>query len=243
MCIVVIVSPQGCLALPYAVANCGLVLGVVLVLISASMQLFSLHILSVCAAQVEHPSFYSVCQASVPRMTFMVDFAVVLQSFGVCTSYLIVISDLMPDVMDNFGVTESFWQDRPVWVLLGFAMCAPLSCFRKLDALRYTSGLSVLFVLFLMLMVFIFAIPGDGLHPCEGVPSDETCVGDKPMISVTTKTFQVFGIITNAYSCQSVSYCLRLMLTGIHLICVCMCSSFRMCSRWYTNYAILHKNE
>ena len=153
----------------------------------------------------------------------MVDFAVVLQSFGVCTSYLIVISDLMPDVMDNFGVTEGFWQDRPVWVLLGFAMCAPLSCFRKLDALRYTSGLSVLFVLFLMLMVFIFAIPGDGLHPCEGVPSDETCVGDKPMISVTTKTFQVFGIITNAYSCQSVSYCLRLMLGFTpHLVFVCV---------------------
>lgn len=105
---------QGCLALPYAVANCGLVLGIVLVLMSACMQLFSLHILSICAARVaaqqkeeggghlqhQHPpSFYSVCQASVPRLTFLVDLAVSIQSFGVCTSYLIVISDLMPDVM------------------------------------------------------------------------------------------------------------------------------------------------
>ena len=185
-------------------ANCGLVLGIVLVLVSASMQLFSLHILSVCASKVDHPSFYTVCQESVPRMTFLVDLAVVLQSFGVCTSYLIVISDLMPDVMDNFGVQEGFWQDRPVWVLLGFALCGPLSCFRKLDALRFTSGLSVLFVLFLVVMIFAFSIPGNGLHPCEGVDDGETCVGRKPLVSVTTKTFQVFGIITNAYSCQSV---------------------------------------
>jgi amino acid permease len=157
------------------VANSGLVLGIVLVLVSASLQVFSLHILSICASKVEHPSFYTVCQASVPRLTFLVDFAVVLQSFGICTSYLIVISDLMPDVMDNFGVREGFWQDRPVWVLLGFALCAPLSCFRKLDALRYTSGLSVLFVVFLMLMVLCFSLPGDplgwGLHPCEVVLS------------------------------------------------------------------------
>ena len=84
-------------------------LGIVLVLLSAGMQLFSLHILSICAARVaaeqgEHlrkhpPSFYSVCQASVPRLTVLVDLAVSIQSFGVCTSYLIVVSDLMPDVM------------------------------------------------------------------------------------------------------------------------------------------------
>lgn len=172
------------------------------------MQMFSLHILSVCASKVYPPSFYSVCQASVPRLTFLVDFAVVLQSFGICTSYLIVISDLMPDVMDNFGVEGEggLWQDRPVWVLLGFAVCAPLSCFRKLDALRYTSGLSVLFVLFLMVLVLLFSIPGvSGLHPCLRHDEEEEgeCVGDMPMISLTTKTVQVFGIITNAYSCQS----------------------------------------
>lgn len=192
----------GCLALPYAVVNCGLILGIILVVLSALMQLFSLHILSICAAKVENPSFYTVCQASVPRMTFLVDLAVVLQSFGVCTSYLIVISDLMPDVMNNFKV-EGVWQKRPLWVLLAFAVCFPLSCFRKLDALRYTSGLSVLFVLFLMLMILFYAIPGDGLHPCQSVDAGEVCVGEKPLISVSTTTFQVFGIITNAYSCQS----------------------------------------
>lgn len=94
----------------------------------------------------------------------------------------------------------------PVFLIM--KLCAPLSCFRKLDALRYTSGLSVLFVVFLMLMVLGFSLPPAlrdplGLHPCEG--EEGTCVGDKPMIRVTTTTFQVFGIITNAYSCQSVS--------------------------------------
>ena len=96
----------------------------------------------------------------------------------------------------------------PACLLLSLQLVAPLSCFRKLDALRYTSGMSVLFVVFLMLMVLAFSLPPAwrddlGLHPCEG--ASEGCVGDKPMFSVTTKTFQVFGIITNAYSCQSVN--------------------------------------
>jgi amino acid permease len=195
----------GVLSLPYAVAYSGSVLGIVLVIISGIAQIFSLHVLSICAAKVPAPSsFYSVTQASVPSLTFLIDLAVAIQSFGVCSSYLIVMGDLMPDVMEDFGI-GGVWQRRHIWTFIGFCIVAPLSTLKKLDALKYTSGLCVLFVAFLTCMVLFFAIPGDGLHPCDFEDDDRECRGDRPLLSVDNNTFRVFSIFTNAFSCQSVS--------------------------------------
>ena len=83
---------SGVLGLPYAVGHCGVVLGVVLILGFGVLNVFSCHLLTLCAAKVPPPaSFYSVTESSVPQLTFMIDFSVALQSFGVCSSYLIVI--------------------------------------------------------------------------------------------------------------------------------------------------------
>ena len=83
---------SGVLGLPYAVGYCGVVLGVVLILVFGAVNIFSCHLLTLCASKVAPPaSFYSVTEKSVPQMTFMIDFAVAMQSFGVCSSYLIVI--------------------------------------------------------------------------------------------------------------------------------------------------------
>lgn len=194
----------GVLALPYAVAMSGSVLGVMNLLINGVVQFFSLHILSLCAAKVPHPaSFYTVTQASVPSLSFLIDLAVTVQSFGVCSSYLIVIGGLMPDVMDNFGV-GGVWAQREIWIFIGFTVVAPLSCLKKLDALKFTSVLSVLFVLFLTLLVFLFSVPDDGFNPCNK-DDDGVCEGDKKLFSFTNDTLRVFSIFTNAYACQSVS--------------------------------------
>mmetsp|Transcript_5018 Transcript_5018/g.7666 ORF Transcript_5018/g.7666 Transcript_5018/m.7666 type:complete len:462 (+) Transcript_5018:83-1468(+) len=195
---------SGVLGLPYAVAHSGSILGVALVFLSAVCGIFSLHLLSICAVKVPPPSsFYSVTEASVPQLTFLIDLAVAVQCFGVCASYLIVIGGLMPDVMENFDV-DGFWLNRQPWIILGFAVVAPLSCFHKLDALKYTSGVSVLFVLFLMFLVLFYAIPGDGLHPCDLDDDDDgDCVGDRPLISITNQTMRVFSIFVFAFSCQT----------------------------------------
>ena len=115
----------------------------------------------------------------------------------------------MPDVMDNFKLT-GFWIKREPWILLGFAVVAPLSCFKKVDALKYTSGLSVMFVCFLTLLILLYSIPGDSLDPCstdddEGIEDNaESCVGDKPMISITGNTFRVLSIYIYGLAVQPV---------------------------------------
>lgn len=201
---------SGVLGLPYALAYSGSVLGVILIIVSAVCGIFSLHLLAICAQKVPPPSsFYSVTEASVPRLTFLIDLAVAVQCFGVCASYLIVIGGLMPEVMDQFNV-GGLWADRQPWVVIGFALVAPLSCFQKLDALKYTSSLSVMFVIFLTLIVFLYSVHAGTLDPCatdddDPDNNDDECSGDKPYISLTTNTFRVFSIFIFAFSCQTVS--------------------------------------
>lgn len=196
---------SGVLGLPYAIANSGLILGLILVVISSGLSIFSLHILSISASKVPPPaSFYSVTEASAPQLTFLIDLAVAIQCFGVCSSYLIVIGGLMPDVMSQLGVNSGFFVERYPWILLGFAVVAPLSCFHKMDALKFTSGLSVAFVVFLMLMVFFYWLGVGTLDSCtDDGDDDEECVGDKPMFSLTGNTFRVLSIFIFAFSCQT----------------------------------------
>jgi amino acid permease len=133
----------------------------------------------------------------------MIDFAVALQCFGVCASYLIVIGGLMPDVMDNWGI-GGFWGNRQPWIILGFAIVAPLSCFHKLDALKYTSGMAVFFVLFLTFLVLFYSVPVGDLDPCAADDDDEECRGSMPLISVTNNTLRTLSIFIFAFSCQTV---------------------------------------
>lgn len=196
---------SGVLGLPYALANSGLILGLCLVLLSSGLAIFSLHLLSISATKVPPPaSFYSVTEASVPQLTFLIDLAVAIQCFGVCASYLIVVGGLMPDVVTQLGVTSGFFTERYPWILLGFALVAPLSCFHKMDALKFTSGLSVAFVLFLMVMVVLYSLDIDTLESCTDDGDDDgECVGDKPMFSLDGNTFRVLSIFIFAFSCQT----------------------------------------
>jgi hypothetical protein len=120
---------------------------------------------------------------------------------------VVFVGGLMPDVLENFHVT-GIWLHREVWIFLGFAVVAPLSCFKKVDALKYTSGLSVMFVCFLAMLVLLYSIPGDNLDPCaydDDEILEDTCVGNRRMVSVTGDTFRVLSIYIYGLAVQPVS--------------------------------------
>ena len=71
---------SGVLGLPFAIANTGLVLGILLLVASGVLAFFSLHLLSISASKIPSPaSFYAVTEASVPQLTFLIDLAVTVQ--------------------------------------------------------------------------------------------------------------------------------------------------------------------
>ena len=87
----------GVLGLPHAFASTGFLGGAILLLICASSSAFALHFLAKCAKRIPPPvSFYCVAEVALPGYSFWIDLAVAIKCYGVATSYLVVIGDLMP---------------------------------------------------------------------------------------------------------------------------------------------------
>ena len=87
----------GVLGLPHAFASTGFLGGAMLLLICASSSAFALHFLAKCAKRIPPPvSFYCVAEVALPGYSFWIDLAVAIKCYGVATSYLVVIGDLMP---------------------------------------------------------------------------------------------------------------------------------------------------
>ena len=193
---------SGMLGLPYAYAASGWVVGTFLLLICGASSAFALHTLSLCAQKMGTPaSFYSIASHAMPSLTLVIDAAVAIKCFGVATSYLIVVGDLMPDVMEQFGAAKAA-QSRELWVFLAFVCVAPLCVLRNLDSLKFTSTLSIAFVFFLTLLVVLYSADIEGLDPCEAVDDGDSCVGSTITAKVDIHTFQVLSIFVFGYTCQ-----------------------------------------
>lgn len=235
---------SGILGLPYAFAASGWTLGYALVLFAGLCTTFSLHCLAICASKVKPPSsFYRVTEASIPKFTFLIDASVASMCFGVGVSYLIVIGGLMPDVMDQLGA-DSFWQHREPWIIIGFSIVGPLSCFKNLDALKFTSAMAIFFVVFIAALVVSYGA-SPNLKPCsdddlDDGADDESCVGKTHFITITTNTFRVLGVFIFAYSCQMVCLCLYTYVIVYVCINLVMLIRFFLCKKFYIHYIIPH---
>ena len=111
----------GVLAMPLAISHMGIVLGVLVVLWSGTTAGFGLYLQSRCAQYLERgsASFFALSQLTYPNASVISDAAIAIKCFGVGVSYLIIIGDLMPAVVQNFIGGEpdyEFLVDRHFWV-------------------------------------------------------------------------------------------------------------------------------
>ncbi|CAM9196957.1 unnamed protein product, partial [Ectocarpus fasciculatus] len=188
----------GMLGLPYAFTKTGWVLGTVLLFTSAFFAVSSLHLLSLSCVRAPKPwSYFSVANASVPNLTLLIDFSVLLKCFGTATSYLIVTGDMMSEVMHYLGASGSL-QSRETWIIICFLLLTPLSFLPSIDALRYTSSAAIMFIFFVVVLVAGYAMGFEMADPCSHINADTVCVGDKmwsdvPIESIGALSIFVFG--------------------------------------------------
>ena len=192
----------GMLGLPHAFATAGFLPGTAMLLIFGGFASLGLHLLAEAADRSGRPaSFYGVAEAAVPGAGLAIDTAIGIKCFGVATSYLIVVGDSMPKAMRAFGA-DGHWLDRHIWTLAAAAAVAPLTYCRRVDALKFTSALALVYpgeahtrdladvrpiplahkssarvdrcVLFVVLLVFLFAI--------RAAPIFESCDPSPPAL-------------------------------------------------------------
>jgi amino acid permease len=101
----------GVLAMPHAMSNMGMVLGVIVICWSGLASGFGLYLQTRCARYLDRgsASFFALSQ---------IDTAIAIKCFGVGISYLIIIGDLMPGVVQGFGHpgNAAYLVDRHFWV-------------------------------------------------------------------------------------------------------------------------------
>jgi amino acid permease len=111
----------GVLAMPLAISHMGIVLGVFVILWSGLTAGFGLYLQSRCAQYLDRgsASFFALSQLTYPNAAVIFDAAIAIKCFGVGVSYLIIIGDLMPGVIQGFVGGEpayDFLVDRHFWV-------------------------------------------------------------------------------------------------------------------------------
>merc|ERR1712136_630238 len=80
--------------------------GLVCIVCFGIFSAFGSHLLACAAIKLGHAPapFYSVSNTVAPQWTWLIDGAVMIKCFGVGTSYLIIVGDLLPDALSNLGV-------------------------------------------------------------------------------------------------------------------------------------------
>ncbi|KAL0079858.1 transmembrane amino acid transporter protein-domain-containing protein [Phycomyces blakesleeanus] len=189
----------GMLAMPSAVASTGLLPGIFVILFSGGASAAGLYFLARCASRTEgrHASFFAISKLTWPSIAVLFDFAIAIKCFGVAVSYLIIIGDLMPQVVASFASDTQpldLLMDRKFWITVFMAVAVlPLSFLRKLDSLKYTSGVALFAVMYLCIIVIYHYI-----SPNFPPPPPE----DVEMIAFSTKFFAQLPVFVFAFTCH-----------------------------------------
>ncbi|OJJ57088.1 hypothetical protein ASPSYDRAFT_59491 [Aspergillus sydowii CBS 593.65] len=156
----------GVLAMPLAISHMGIVLGIFVILWSGVTAGFGLYLQSRCAQYLDRgsASFFALSQITYPNAAVIFDAAIAIKCFGVGVSYLIIIGDLMPGVIQGFAGGEAaydFLVDRHFWVTAFMLIIIPLSYLRRLDSLKYTSIAALVSMAYLVVLVVYHFLVGD----------------------------------------------------------------------------------
>lgn len=107
--------------MPLALSRMGIILGVFVILWAGVTAGFGLYLQTRCARYLERgsASFFALSQITYPNAAVIFDAAIAIKCFGVGVSYLIIIGDLMPGVVQGFSANAAnvnFLVDRNFWV-------------------------------------------------------------------------------------------------------------------------------
>ncbi|KAI9217955.1 transmembrane amino acid transporter protein-domain-containing protein [Blastocladiella britannica] len=198
---------SGMLAMPFAIANVGLVLGLVMILISGLAATFGLWLLTHVARRlpdtesdetprVRNPSsFFALSAITYPAAAVYFDAAIAIKCFGVASSYLVVIGDLMPEVVAGLGgeaARAGILGSRELWISAAMAIVTPLAFLKHLNALKYTGMVAMGAVAYLVgIVIYFFYSPDFPITP-----------GDVALIKLGPGFLKALPIFVFAFTCH-----------------------------------------
>jgi len=137
------------LALPFALKSSGLLLGVGWIVLISIGAAYSARILMKCGAAVGAQTYPQLFNAAFgKRGRLIAEVSLILDGFGSLCGYFIIVGDLIDPWVTETVIGREFG----VVLLIAFVML-PLCLLRKIDSLKYTSGMAVVCVLYMTAVI------------------------------------------------------------------------------------------
>ncbi|KAF2199720.1 hypothetical protein GQ43DRAFT_482199 [Delitschia confertaspora ATCC 74209] len=189
----------GLLAMPSALSKMGIFMGIIVIAWAGLTSGFGLYLQTRCARYIDRgtSSFAALSQLTYPNLSILFDAAIAIKCFGVGISYLIIIGDLMPGVVQGFAPRAgeiAFLVDRQFWITAFMLIVIPLSFLRRLDSLKYTSVIALISIAYLVILVVVHYIKRDTLDE-RGPVRVFKWAGPIPALAA-------FPVIVFAYTCH-----------------------------------------
>uniref|UniRef100_A0A8C4ZMV2 Sodium-coupled neutral amino acid symporter 2 n=1 Tax=Gadus morhua TaxID=8049 RepID=A0A8C4ZMV2_GADMO len=150
---------SGILGLSFAMANTGIVLFSILLLGVAILSLYSVHLLLMTAKEGGSLIYEKLGERAFGWPGKMAAFvSITMQNIGAMSSYLFIVKYELPEVIRAFmGLEEIsgawYMNGNVLVVIVTIAIILPLSLLKNLGYLGYTSGFSLLCMVFFLIVV------------------------------------------------------------------------------------------
>lgn len=171
-CVVSLINSMigaGVLGYPGAFSGVGFVLGIWLLVLCASMNALGVHLLTCLGHSVPLPSSIGKIADEVKRpwLRPVFEMGTVFNSLGGCIGYLMICAELMSTVCTTMGFPKPLHSEVG-WCVGALALVTPMAYAPSLDALKFTSSLAIVFVLYVTVLVLLYGLPNVGPAPCDG---------------------------------------------------------------------------
>lgn len=199
----------GVLSVPFAFGQTGWLFGVVVICLCGAIQAFALHLLSLsvlqASSQSQEVSFNSLARTAFtgnPAANAFVSLSVIALTFGTSVAYFIIIGDLIPEVFEYLGVRTSPWNSRSFWMsLIGWCIELPLVSLSKLDSLKFSSVIGTFGLVYIVIVICLFAAGTIDVTP----PEQDVSLFAPPGSEYTTPAgmFGAVSICICAFGCAA----------------------------------------
>ena len=179
----------------YGCKDFGILLGVGLLILAASVTWLSLRVLSYLALEYKdsNPSFYSVSETLMPNLKWLIDVALIINCFGGVVAYVQTIGKLLSEGL--MGVIQ--WNEADLskanaaliiqaCVLL---VLAPLCMMKEISSTKIANMIGLGCIGYIVIMTFFYT-------PCDAVSSELLEPGS------IIGAFGSFPTFIFAYACQ-----------------------------------------
>ncbi|KAF9905819.1 hypothetical protein EC991_001295 [Linnemannia zychae] len=180
---------SGILALSFAIKESGFGLGIVLSVAVAILTWMALYILIVSGKKINVYKYAILCEATMGRFGFyLLNSVIFFQSAGACITYMIVVGDTIPVILDIMG----FWASRR-WIILisSLLFILPLLFYRSIGSLAKVSMISVM-----TLPPILFAVAVRGMYYAPEHKRSYDFVGDNVFPAIGVMAFAMLSTQT-----------------------------------------------